>query len=376
MTTESANFAAGQLEYVQSELKETQSELYQARLNEQRALDKLQLAIPPPAAPAVSTAVEGEAHASVPASVPMSVFVSASVPHRLPPGCQTRLNQIVLSTTLQELFRAAYDSDPIVPPTTLQELFCAAYDSDPVPCAALAAILNPETSRLPTLTLAECSEREGYLAPLSVPYVARWVRQCHTCRRVTPFHDSQKCLLRPLPIPERAWRDISADFITHLPKSNGYDAILVIVDHLTKMRHLIPCHGNCNAEDTACLYLKNVWKLHGLPSTIVSDRGPQFIAEFWRCLSGSLRIEPALSSAHHPETDGQTERMNSVLGQYLRAYVAYLQDDWEDWLPLAEFPGNAHYPETTNIPPFFANYGFQPRMGFEPISDLPDSTQS
>ncbi|KKF92183.1 Integrase p49 [Ceratocystis platani] len=68
--------------------------------------------------------------------------------------------------------------------------------------------------------------------------------------------------------------------------------------------------------------------------------------------------------------------MNSVLEQYLRAYVAYLQDDWEDWLPLAEFSGNAHYSETTNISPFFANYGFQPRMGFEPISDLPDSAQS
>ncbi|KAL2891726.1 Retrotransposable element Tf2 155 kDa protein type 1 [Ceratocystis lukuohia] len=323
--------------------------------------------------------------------------------HNLPDASrQTRLNQIVLPTNLQELFRTAYDSDP-------------------VPRAALAAILNPETSRLPTLTLAECSEREGYLyvrdrlyvpesdalkaellrlyhdSPVSghpgrsktydllsreyywpgmARYVARWVRQCHTCRRATPFRDGQKGLLRPLPIPERAWRDISVDFITHLPKSNGYDAILVIVDRLTKMRHLVPCHGNCNAEDTARLYLKNVWKLHGLPSTIVSDRGPQFIAEFWRCLSRSLRIEPTLSSAHHPETDGQTERMNSVLEQYLRAYVAYLQDDWEDWLPLAEFSGNAHYSETTNISPFFANYGFQPRMGFEPISDLPDSAQS
>ncbi|KKF92157.1 Retrotransposable element Tf2 155 kDa protein type 1 [Ceratocystis platani] len=224
--------------------------------------------------------------------------------HNLPLGAsrQTRLNQIVLPTTLQELFRAAYDSDP-------------------VPRAALAAILNPETSRLPTLTLAECSEREGYLyvrdrlyvpesdalkaellrlyhdSPVSghpgrsktydllsreyywpgiARYVARWVRQCHTCRRATPFRDGQKGLLRPLPIPERAWRDISVDFITHLPKSNGYDAILVIVDRLTKMRHLVPCHGNCNAEDTARLYLKNVWKLHGLP---LDDDSQQWLME-------------------------------------------------------------------------------------------------
>ncbi|KAL2887161.1 Retrotransposable element Tf2 155 kDa protein type 1 [Ceratocystis lukuohia] len=248
----------------------------------------------------------------------------------------------------------------IVQPTNLQELFRAAYDSDPVPCAALAVILNPETSRLLTLTLTKCSEREGYLyvqdhlyvpesdalkaellrlyhdSPVSghpgrsktydllfreyywpgmARYIAYWVHQCHTYRRTTPFHDGQKGLLRPLPIPERAWRDISVDFITYLPKSNGYNAILVIVDCLTKMHHLIPCHSNCNAEDTTCLYLKNVWK---------------FIST----------------------------------------------DDWEDWLPLAEFSGNAHYSETTNISPFFANYGFQPQMGFEPISDLPDSAQS
>ncbi|KAG6977862.1 Transposon Ty3-I Gag-Pol polyprotein [Fusarium oxysporum f. sp. conglutinans] len=132
------------------------------------------------------------------------------------------------------------------------------------------------------------------------------------------------------------------------------------------MRHIIPCKGTCDAEDTARYYLKEVWKLHGLPQTIVSDRGPQFVAEFWKKLTQQLSINALLSTAYHPETDGQTERLNAVLEQYLRAYVSYLQDDWSRWLPLAEFAANSLKSETTGMSPFFANYGFNPAMGFEP----------
>lgn len=164
------------------------------------------------------------------------------------------------------------------------------------------------------------------------------------------------------------------DFITHLPPSQGYDAILVVVDRLTKMRHLIPCKATCNSEDTARLYLHYIWKLHGLPSTIVSDRGPQFTSEFWKHLNRLLQIQPRLSTAVHPQTDGQTERFNAILEQYLRSYVSYLQDDWSTWLPLAEFAANSRKSETTGMSPFFANYAFHPRMGFEP--DLPAADTS
>ena len=157
------------------------------------------------------------------------------------------------------------------------------------------------------------------------------------------------------------------DFITHLEPSHGYDAILVVVDRLTKMKHFIPCKGTCNAEEVARLYTRYIWKLHGLPRTIVSDRGPQFIAFFWKHLTRRLQITNLLSTAYHPETDGQTERINAVLERYLRAYVSYLQDDWADWLPLAEFATNSVQSETTHVSPFFANYGFHPRMGFEPV---------
>jgi hypothetical protein len=142
------------------------------------------------------------------------------------------------------------------------------------------------------------------------------------------------------------------------------------------MRHLIPCKSTCNAEELARLYIRHVWKLHGLPNTIVSDRGPQFVAQFWKHLTKRLRINATLSTAFHPETDGQTERLNAILEQYLRTYVAYLQDDWAEWLPLAEFAANANRSETTGTSPFFANYGFHPRMGFEPVpTDLRPTTR-
>lgn len=158
------------------------------------------------------------------------------------------------------------------------------------------------------------------------------------------------------------------DFITHLPLSNGYDAIMVVVDRLTKMRHFIPCHGTCDAEEAARLYTLHVWKLHGLPRSIVSDRGPQFVSEFWKHLTRRLGIQSLLSTAYHPETDGQTEIANSFLEQYLRSQVSYLQDDWVRWLPLAEFAINNAMNESTKTTPFFANYGYHPRFGFEPVT--------
>ena len=161
------------------------------------------------------------------------------------------------------------------------------------------------------------------------------------------------------------------DFITYLPESNGYDAILVVVDRLTKMKHFMACKGTYDAEEVARLYTKYVWKIHGLPKTIVSDRGAQFVSVFWRHLTRRLGIQALLSTAYHPETDGQTEIANAFLEQYLRGQVSYLQDDWSKWLPLAEFALNNAINESTGTTPFFANYGFHPRLGFEPVEPGP-----
>ena len=127
----------------------------------------------------------------------------------------------------------------------------------------------------------------------------------------------------------------------------------------------MPCRTSVDAKDLADMFLAHIFRLHGLPTTIVSDRGPQFAATFWRRLCERLGIEPRLSTAFHPETDGQTERANATMEQYLRAYVTYLQDDWSRWLCLAEFAANNQASESTGVSPFFANIGFDPRWQFD-----------
>ena len=165
------------------------------------------------------------------------------------------------------------------------------------------------------------------------------------------------------------------DFITHLPKCDGFDAVLVVVDRLSKMRHYIACQTTDNARDLAYLFKRDIWRLHGTPETIVSDRGIQFVNEFWRQLCELLGVQRRLSTAYHPESDSQTERMNAVLEQHLRAYVSYMQDDWVEWLPIAEFSANSIFSETTRLSPFRAVYGYQPSLGIEPVQRSSEPVQ-
>lgn len=208
--------------------------------------------------------------------------------------------------------------------------------------------------------------------------VRQYVLNCRTCGRIKARHDRHQGLLQPLPVPERSWQHISVDFITHLPSSNGYDAVLVVVDRLTKMRHYVPCLMTSNAEDVARIFVREIYRLHGAPASVVSDRDIRFVNNFWDHLSKRLQLSTKMTVAHRPEGDGQTERMNAVLEQHLRAYVSYLQDDWVDWLPLAEFSANSLFSETTGMSPFFANYGFHPRLGVEPVEpiDAPAARQA
>ena len=119
------------------------------------------------------------------------------------------------------------------------------------------------------------------------------------------------------------------------------------------------------AEQLADLYARNIFRLHGLPKTVVSDRGTQFIAKFWKGLCKILKIEALLSTPYHPETDGQTARMNAILEQYLRAYINYLQDDWEAWLHMAEFAANNQASETTGMSLLFVIYTLDPLWQFD-----------
>jgi len=158
---------------------------------------------------------------------------------------------------------------------------------------------------------------------------------------------------------------ISADFITKLPLAQEYDSILVVVDQLTKMVHFIPTTKKTSAEGLARLFEDNVWKLHGLPESIISDRGPQFTAGLMRELNEILGIKSKLSIAFHPQMDGQTERVNQELEQYLRMFIDYRQEQWSEWLGTVEFTYNNKVHSSTQMSPFKANYRQDPRIGFK-----------
>jgi transposase InsO family protein len=129
-------------------------------------------------------------------------------------------------------------------------------------------------------------------------------------------------ILNPLPVPKCPWRDISMDFVTGLPLSDSHNAIWVVIDRLTQI-HLVPCSTTVDTKELTNIFIINIFYLQGLPDSIVSDRGPQFASRFWKYLCNSLHIKPRLSTAFHPKTDGQTERINLVMEQYLRAYINY-----------------------------------------------------
>lgn len=293
--------------------------------------------------------------------------------------------------------------------THLDNLFKEGYEIDPFPSSVIADI-KQGTRQRKDISLALCSVRDGRLyigsrllipdyAPLrlyllqqhhdtpvaghqgrektfellSRDYywstmrrdVEKFVRNCHTCARIKTSRHLPFGELKPLPVPKKPWQDIAWDFVTGLPNSNGKNSILVVIDRLTKARHLIPCNEDTSARDLADLFVQNVWRLHGLPDTITSDRGSLFASEFWTQVCKRLGIQPRLSTAFHPETDGQTERSNAQFEAYLRAYVNYLQDDWAHYLPMAEFVANNTVSESTGVTPFYANHGQHPKLFFD-----------
>ncbi|MBW0558095.1 hypothetical protein O181_097810 [Austropuccinia psidii MF-1] len=191
------------------------------------------------------------------------------------------------------------------------------------------------------------------------------------------IHHKEFGLLKPLPIPNGPWICLSMDFITKLPLSNSFDSILVIVDSFSKMVVFMPTSSSITSLDLAHLFIKNILSKHGLPSSIVSDRGFLFVSSFWTNLCQQLNISRELSTAYHPETDGQTERVNQKLEQYLLMYVSYHQDDWNTWLPLAEFAYNNSDHSSTKQSPFFTVYGREPRFDSVHISqDTPAGKSS
>ena len=203
----------------------------------------------------------------------------------------------------------------------------------------------------------------NYWWPGCRAFVKDYVSSCDTCQRSKVSRQKPSGFLQPLPIPEKPWTSISWDFITDLPRTtNGNTCILVVVDRLTKEAHFIPCENEITAPHLASLFLQHIYRIHGLPTDIVSDRGSLFTSKFWKSFVKLLDIQPNFSTAFHPQSDGQTEIVNATLEQYLRIYCNYQQDDWEFHLPLAEVAYNNSIHSSTKVTPWFANRGFHPRV--------------
>ena len=198
--------------------------------------------------------------------------------------------------------------------------------------------------------------------------VAGYVRDCDLCQRNRSVNHRSAGLLQPLPVPTRCFQRIGVDLITGLPTtSRGHDALLVIVDHLSRRLILVPCTKTLTSEQFADLYFEHVYRHWGLPEEIVSDRGSIFTADSWRTLSRRLKTKLRLSSAYHPQTDGLTERMNRVIEDMLRAYISPAQTDWDQWITPVEFWYNNSRQVSTGKTPFELSIGQHPRTPLQAL---------
>ncbi|KAJ1042598.1 hypothetical protein NDA10_006513 [Ustilago hordei] len=205
-----------------------------------------------------------------------------------------------------------------------------------------------------------------YWWPNMTAWIADYVASCPVCARYKAPRHRPYGLLQPLATPDRPWGSISLDFIEGLPPSKKYDSktydsILVIVDRLTKFAILAPTHKTVTAKQTAVLLYGHMVRLFGYPDHMVSDRGRQFISGAWKAFAEQMGVKHSLSTAYHPQTDGQTERVNQVIEQYLRMYCNYEQNDWANLLDTAAFVYNNTVHNSIGVSPFFACYGWNPK---------------
>jgi len=333
------------------------------------------------------------------------------MPGDLPEGGDERLQnmeQVVLKPQNRpEQFHLLANSPPTRGLPSISDFITKAYQTDRLPGEMREAIQR--NSGLQEITVAECTEENGLVRLRGSWYVLdcdelrlhiiqehhdtalarnpgqaktfdlldrgydwkdmgkdneRYVQNCHDCQRSRNSRRTSLGVRRSLHVPDERWEDCSMDFVVGLPECEGFNAIWVVVDRLSKMRHFIPCHTIIDTLGLAVLFMKEVVRLHGLPLSIVSDRGPQFASTFWEQVCSEFGIDWRMSTAFHPQTDGQTERMNASKEQYLWAFPNHQQDDWVRWLLLAEFAANNAVSETTKCIPFYVIRGTDPRMSF------------
>jgi hypothetical protein len=190
--------------------------------------------------------------------------------------------------------------------------------------------------------------------------VMRHIRECVTCQQNKDEHTHPTGLLQPLPILKHKWESVSMDFITGLPKAQGRDCIFVVVDRLTKFAHFFSIPMDYSTSQVADLFFREVFRLHGLPKTIVSDRDNRFMSTFWQELFRLVGTKLTPSTSYHPQTDGQTEIVNKWVEGYLQNYVTGQQKAWVKWLHLGEYCYNTTYHMSIGMSPFRALYSYDP----------------
>jgi hypothetical protein len=192
--------------------------------------------------------------------------------------------------------------------------------------------------------------------------VHTFVVECDVCQRNKGETIKTPGTLQPLLIPSAIWQDISMEFIVGLPKSSNKSVIMVVVDHLSKYSHLCALQHPFTTSTMAQIFTDNIFKLHGMPHSIVSNRDPTFTSNFWQELFHLQGTQLHLSTTYHPHTNGQTEFVNKCLETYLSYFSSERHTQWYQWLPFNEWWYNTYYHTTTHMNPFEAVYGQNPPL--------------
>jgi hypothetical protein len=209
--------------------------------------------------------------------------------------------------------------------------------------------------------------------------VKQYVQNCHICKKIKTARDKYHELLNSLSMLNRSWTNIIFDFVTKLFDNKDYNAILMIVNKLSKMHHYISCTTNENEttiEETIKLFIQHVWKLHELSITMISNKDSKFISLIWNTICRMLRIKTKLFTAFHSKTNEQSELFNQKMKRYLRAYVNHQQNDWANWLSMIDYVSNAFISTITHVFSFFANYEFESRMSFDQMKFDENTTKN
>jgi len=242
---------------------------------------------------------------------------------------------------------------------------CMLTDQMPLRTALIREAHDQPLSGHPGRTKLKQLLQSRYYWPGQGKDIDRYCANCYTCRRSHVPRDKKPGLLHPLPVPDRPWQHITVDFKKCPESKTGHNMVAIFVDRLGKRPITIPVRDTITARELVPLFLMHVVRHVGVPKSIVSDRGPQFISDFWNEFCKRIGTKIKLSTANHPQTDGQTEIVNQYFDQRLRPYINYYQDDWDNWVAIIDYQQASLWHETTGQSPFLTEKGYEPRTSFD-----------